>query len=113
MDAKISFISNPVITIGILYFKAKFLNCFSPIIVATWPGHKNASTFKFGFKTKLSIACGIVFKLFKMEKFLIFLLCAISILNAIIGAVVSNPIAKKTTSLLGLSSAIFILSKGE
>ena len=84
-----------------------------PMTVDTWPGPMKPSSRRSGESRIARIAGMIVTWLAKTKKFRIPSLRARSSVSAVEGAVVSNPIAKKTTSRSGLSRAIFSASSGE
>ncbi len=84
-----------------------------PTTVETWPGAMNASSCRPG-ESRIAFSGGaIVTWLQKALKFATPEARARSSVSAVAGAVVSNPIAKKTTSRSGLLRAISSASSGE
>ena len=105
--------SKPATTHGMPNSSGRKSKAFVPTTVATWPGPMNPSTSVSPPSTIARSGGSMVTWLEKTEKFGTPLRRAASSVTAVDGAVVSNPTAKNTTCLSGLSSAIFSASSGE
>src|SRR5262245_6509841 len=105
--------SKPVITMGTL--KRAEMGSYSrnPITVQTCPGPRKACTRFKGDWRMDAIEGGTRTWDTRIEKFLIPCCRACHAAIALAGAVVSNPIAKKTTFFDGFARAIFRQSIGE
>ena len=105
--------SNPEITTGRLYSAGMNSNGRAPTTVDTWPGPMKPSRRRSGDSISARSGGTIVTWLHMTEKFRTPSARARLSVNAVEGAVVSNPIAKKITSRSGLLLAIRRASRGE
>ena len=85
----------------------------APTTVQTWPGPMKPSRRRSGDSSSARSGGTIVTWLQMQEKFVMPSAFARFSVSAVEGAVVSNPIAKKTTSRSGFSRAIRSASSGE
>jgi hypothetical protein len=88
--------SNPATTTGIRCFATKGSKIPQPVIVAAWPAARNPSTRVSGISATISMAGGMYLCADRIEKF--FGSRGERTTAAVATAVVSNPVAKKTTS---------------
>jgi hypothetical protein len=102
-----------VITIGTRYFAAIGSYSVQPITAQTWPAARNAWTWHAGESRIAVIAGGTRTCDTSTEKLSRPSLSACETAMALAGAVVSKPMAKKTTCRSGLATAIFTASSGE
>jgi hypothetical protein len=102
-----------VTTTGIRYFAAIGSYSRNPITEQTWPAARKPCTRFVGDERIASIAGGTRTCETRSEKFPTPAFFACQAAMALAGAVVSNPTAKKTTSLAGFLRAISRASSGE
>src|ERR1019366_2647132 len=113
MDCRMSSGSKPAVTTGLPYWLAMNSYGRQPITVETWPGPMKPSSRRSGESRMALMAGTIVTWLQNTEKFVSPSRAARSMVIAVDGAVVSNPIAMNTTRLSGFCRAIFSESSGE
>src|SRR5581483_7953330 len=95
--------SNPVTTIGTLYFSAIGKYSSKPMTVQTCPAARNPCTTHRSDESSASMAGGTSTCETRIEKFSTPSCSACQTDIALAGAVVSNPTAKKTTCFCGLA----------